>query len=284
MGDLAAFTAPDIGIAAPVVRLRVVGDLAVRAALAGAALLGKIVPATAARGPHGIAVLSWEGGELGELSAVFQPYILGDGGGVMLAEVVFIAFHVFVEEGPLRVDGKSRHIEGEDLLRCRKTLSCLCRIDGLSKRETVQFAVAGERTALRVFLDIGGEVESAVGRYRERGFPSAESGEAEWGAALCRDCPDILAALAPGGEDYVLPVGSPDRLGVVGRVGGDLGGLSARCRNGEQVALIDENYPGCVGGDCILAEPAGCGLCRGRDCKHRGEKGRNYSHIANIRK
>ena len=202
----------------------------------------------------------------------------------MLAEVVFVAFDVFVEEFSGLVDGEGRHVEREDLLRGGKTFACLGSLEGFCERQAVELAVAREDAALRIFLNVCREVERAIGRYRERGFSAAEGGEPDGRAAICRNGPNVFAALAPGGEDDEFAVGSPDRLGVVGRVGGELGCLTACHRNSEQVALIDENYLGCVGGNCILAEPAGCGLCRGCDREQRGEKGRNNSHIANIRK
>ena len=102
----------------------------------------------------------------------------------MLAKVVFVAFNVFVEEGSVRVDGECRHFEREDLLRGGKTLAGFRCLDGLGERKAVKFAVAGEGAALRVFLDIGGEVESAVGRYRERVLPASEGSETKRSAAL----------------------------------------------------------------------------------------------------
>ena len=202
---------------------------------------------------------------------------------MMFAEAVFVAFDVFVEEASFSVDRECGHLEREDLPRGGKGLACRSGLHCPCQRQTVELAVAREDAALRVFLDIGSEVQGAVGRHRERSLPAAEGGKTQRRAAIGRNGPDILAALAPGGKDYILSVGAPHRFGVVGRVAGELPGFAASCGYDEKVALIHENYLGSVGGNCVLAEPAGSGLCRGCDCQHCGEDGRKNSHIANIR-
>ena len=240
VGNLAAVAAPDIGVAAPVIDLGFIHNRAVRASPAGSSPLGKVVPA-AVGCPHGVAVFAREAGELGECRAVLKPDVLGDGGSMMLAEVVFVAFHVFVEEDTFIVDREGGHVEREDLLRGRKGLagrSCLHRP---CQRQAVELAVARKDAAASILLDVGGEIQSAVGSYRERGFPASERGETQRRAAVNRNSPDIFAALAPRGEDHILSVGAPHRLGIVGRVCGELTGLAAFSGNDEQVSLIHEN-------------------------------------------
>ena len=97
-GYLPSVAAPDVGVSAPVVCLRLIRDGAVRASPAGASLFGQIVPAVAVGSPYGIAVFPYEGRLLCEAAAAIEPDVPGNRGSMMLAEGVFIALYVFVEK------------------------------------------------------------------------------------------------------------------------------------------------------------------------------------------
>ena len=50
--------------------------------------------------------------------------------------------------------------------------------------------------------------------------------------------PDIEAAFTTGGKGNMLTVGTPYGIGIVGCMGGQLTGLSARNGNGKQISLV----------------------------------------------
>ena len=227
-----------------------------------AALLAEVVIFLRTRGEDGIAVLALEGAETGELplgihretglAVTVAPYVMGDGGDVVFAEWILIAFVVLVQDRAVRRDAEAGEGEGGDFL-------------ALAAREAdlVDLASAGEGGRLRVGQDVGAVQQGSVRQGGQGSLRSLPGRQLRRGPAGGRNDPDVLAAFAERAEHQLLAVGTPDRIRlIVGRTG-DLPGFAALDTDRENIPLVAECDSLPVRGNGAVAQPAGCflGVC-----------------------
>jgi len=80
-------------------------------------------------------------------------------------------------------------------------------------------------------------------------FASAVGGESGRRTSVGRDDEYVHASLTGGGKGYLLAVGTPDRVGIVGSVGGQLASLATSGRYAIEVALVREDDGLAIGRD-----------------------------------
>ena len=225
---------------------------------------------------NGVAVFAFVGGKLFErgigvdgalLRRPAQPDVARNGGGMVLAERILVAFPVLVQDGPLVVDAHGRNGERGDQLR-RFAVQV-----GL-----VQARFSGEavKTGAHEVGVLPGEIDGSVGRYGQRCLIAGQGSEAGGNAAFFSTDIQVLAAFTPAGKYQLLTVCRPERIAFIGAVGRNLTRLSTGGWNGENIAFIAECQCFAIRRDGIATNPSGAFLgfgCSGE--RKAGDEGKN---------
>ena len=188
--------------------------------------------------PHGVAVLAGEGGELAVFTVAKQPDVACDGRGVVLAPLVLRSLLVVIEHVALAVDAGRFQRE----LRIELGAAAI-DADAIDLREIA----IGEEDALGRGHNLRLEEHMVVVEEGHGGLRSAAGGEPVGRPTLAWHDPHVATSLTCRHEGYVLTVGTPHGITVVGGMGGELLGLSSGYGHGPNVALIGKGNLATVG-------------------------------------
>ena len=204
-----------------------------------AGLFAEVVILLRARRENGIAVFALETGEAGELSfgvqaesalaVAVEPDVARDGGSMMLAQRVFVALVVLIEDRSVGGDTEGGQGQGCEGLRL-----------AAGQGDPVELGVAGEAGGLRVDLDVGAVDQRPVGEGGEGRLGALPGGQLGGGPAGGRCDPDVFAAFPVGTEYQLFAVCAPDGVCLMVGGGGNLPGLAAGGVDRENVALVAE--------------------------------------------
>ena len=237
-------------IAGQLHRLAGIGDAAAAQVDGLAPFLAQIIIGIAVGGKDRLTVLAVVTGQLRKDPVLAQPDVTRHGGGMVLAERIFVALVVLVENGAVGADTQFRHGDGS------QQVGTDGRGVGTVGRNGPDLGVAREAVETDVRLQIRREGDASVGQHSLRRLVARIVGNPFGRATLGRYHEDILAAFTIGAEDKALAIRRPHRVGIVSRIAGQLLRPSPSHRHDIDVALVGESDLLPVRRNGILAQPA----------------------------